>query len=129
GGCHQKGIRDERPGQRCGSRATAGRPVPYALLVPRTLDLVRVGNTDRLKTASTLLRLLGAGVVAGVLVAFIALPAVGSAGITARDAANNFEDMDGHLETDPPSEKTVVYDSDGNQIATFFEDRKSVVRL
>ncbi len=90
---------------------------------------MRVGNTDRLKTASTLLRLLGAGVVAGVLVAFIALPAVGSAGITARDAANNFEDMDGQLETDPPSEKTVVYDSDGKQIATFFDKYRESVRL
>ncbi|XRQ07074.1 penicillin-binding protein [Actinomadura welshii] len=90
---------------------------------------MRVANTDRVKAASTLFRLLGAGVVAGVLVAFIALPAVGSAGITARDAANNFEDMDGRLETTPPSEKTVVYDSDGKPIATFFDKYRESVRL
>ncbi|MFG2087177.1 MULTISPECIES: penicillin-binding protein [unclassified Spirillospora] len=90
---------------------------------------MRVANTDRVKTVSTLFRLLGAGVVAGVLVAFIALPAVGSAGLTARDAANNFEDMDGRLETTPPSEKTVVYDSDGKQIATFFDKYRESVRL
>ncbi|HEY8478324.1 MAG TPA: penicillin-binding protein [Spirillospora sp.] len=75
------------------------------------------------------MRLLGAGVVAGVLVAFIALPAVGSAGITARDAANNFENMDGTLETSPPSEKTVVYDADGKPVATFFDKYRESVRL
>lgn len=90
---------------------------------------MRVANGDRVKAASTLLRLLGAGVVAGVLVAFIALPAVGSAGLTARDAANNFEDMDGHLETTPPSEKTMVYDADGKPIATFFDKYRESVRL
>ncbi|TMQ90470.1 PASTA domain-containing protein [Actinomadura soli] len=90
---------------------------------------MRVANTDRMKAASTLFRLLGAGVVAGVLVAFIALPAVGSAGLTARDAANNFEDMDSQLKTTPPSEKTVVYDSGGKQIATFFDKYRESVRL
>lgn len=90
---------------------------------------MRVANTDRVKAVSTLFRLLGAGVVAGVLVAFIALPAVGSAGLTARDAANNFENMDGRLETTPPSEKTVVYDSDGKPIATFFDKYRESVRL
>ncbi|WP_165959075.1 transglycosylase domain-containing protein [Actinomadura sp. KC345] len=73
--------------------------------------------------------MLGAGVVAGVLVAFIALPGVGSAGLTARDAANNFENMDGELETTPPSEKTVVYDTDGKPIATFFDKYRESVRL
>jgi membrane peptidoglycan carboxypeptidase len=90
---------------------------------------VRVANTDRVKAASTLFRLLGAGVVAGLIVALIALPAVGSAGLTARDAANNFEDMDSHLKTTPPSEKTVVYDSDGKQVATFFDKYRESVRL
>ncbi|MGP4022901.1 penicillin-binding protein [Actinomadura sp. 3N407] len=90
---------------------------------------MRVANTDRVKAVSTLFRLLGAGVVAGVLVAFIALPAVGSAGLTARDAANNFEDMEGRLETTPPSEKTVVYDSDGKPVATFFDKYRESVRL
>ncbi|RFS87074.1 PASTA domain-containing protein [Actinomadura spongiicola] len=84
---------------------------------------------DRAKAASTLLRLLGAGVVAGVLAAFIALPAVGSAGLTARDAANNFEDMDSQLKTTPPSEKTVVYDSEGKPFATFFDKYRESVRL
>ncbi|MCP9969103.1 transglycosylase domain-containing protein [Actinomadura madurae] len=66
---------------------------------------------------------------AGLIVALIALPAVGSAGLTARDAANNFEDMEGELKTTPPSEKTVMYDASGKQVATFFDKYRESVRL
>ncbi|MQY05444.1 penicillin-binding protein [Actinomadura macrotermitis] len=78
---------------------------------------------------STLFKLLVAGVVAGVLVAFIALPGIGSAGLTARDAANDFENMDSRLSTAPPSEKTVMLDAKGRQIATFFDRYRESVRL
>ncbi|NDU74007.1 PASTA domain-containing protein [Actinomadura sp. DSM 109109] len=90
---------------------------------------MRVAKNDRAEAASTLFRLLGAGVVAGLIVALIALPAVGSAGLTARDAANNFEDMDSQLKTTPPSEKTVMYDGHGKPVATFFDKYRESVRL
>ncbi|MFC6932583.1 transglycosylase domain-containing protein [Actinomadura yumaensis] len=86
-------------------------------------------DRDRGKAFSTLFRLLGAGVVAGVLVAFIALPGVGSAGLTARDAANNFENMDSKMNTQPPSERTVVYDVNGKPVASFFDKYRESVRL
>lgn len=86
-------------------------------------------NEDQGNPFALLLRLLGAGVVAGVLVAFIALPGVGSAGLTARDAANNFQNMDAKLKTSPPPEKTVVYDSKGKQLAVFFDKYRESVRL
>ncbi|MFI0354388.1 penicillin-binding protein [Actinomadura sp. 9N407] len=84
---------------------------------------------NRRQAIVTLFRLLGAGVAAGVLVALIALPGVGSAGMTARDAANNFEDMEGELKTSPPSEKTVMYDVNGKEIARFFDKYRESVRL
>ncbi|WP_169744384.1 penicillin-binding protein [Spirillospora albida] len=90
---------------------------------------MRDAKTDRARALSTLFRLLGAAVAAGVLLAFIALPGVGSAGLTARDAANNFEDMDSTFRTTPPSEKTVVQDSNGKQIATFFDKYRESIRL
>lgn len=90
---------------------------------------MRVAKNDRAQAASTLFRLLGAGVVAGLIVALIALPAVGSAGLTARDAANNFDDMDSQLKTTPPSEKTVMYDGNGKPVATFFDKYRESVRL
>lgn len=120
--------RTDRPSHAPGRRRRGG-PVPNALVVPRTLDRVHDDNEDRGSPLSTLFRLLVAGVVAGVLVAFIALPGVGSAGLTARDAANNFEDMDSRLKTTPPSEKTVMYDAKGKAVATFFDKYRESVRL
>lgn len=81
------------------------------------------------RIAGTLTKLLGAGVAAGVLVAFIALPGVGSTGLTARDAATNFQNMEGDFSTTPPPEKTVVYDVNGKQIATFFDKYRESVPL
>ncbi|MGK5554376.1 penicillin-binding protein [Actinomadura kijaniata] len=86
-------------------------------------------NEGRGNPFSTLLRLLCAATVAGVLLAFVALPAVGSAGLTARDASNNFQQMDSRLKTERPSEKTVVYDASGREIARFFDKFRESVRL
>ena len=76
-----------------------------------------------------LARLVGAGIMAGVLVAFIALPMVGSAGLAARDASNNFENMPISISTTPPPEKTVVSAADGTTLATFFDEYRESVRL
>ncbi|MGH3392811.1 MAG: penicillin-binding protein [Actinomadura sp.] len=74
-------------------------------------------------------RLLMAAVIAGALIAFIALPVVGSGGVAARDAANGFQKMPADLKTTPPPEKTVVYDAEGKQLATFFDRYRESVRL
>jgi membrane peptidoglycan carboxypeptidase len=95
----------------------------------RTLGRVLGANQERMRAASTVLRLLGACVAAGVLVALIALPGVGSTGLTARDAAIDFKNMDGELKTSPPSEKTVMYDVSGKEIARFFDKYRESVRL
>ncbi|HEX6470943.1 MAG TPA: transglycosylase domain-containing protein [Streptosporangiaceae bacterium] len=76
-----------------------------------------------------LARLVGAGIMAGVLVAFIALPMVGSAGLAARDATNNFETMPIDINTSPPPEKTVVQAADGSPLATFFDEYRESVQL
>jgi membrane peptidoglycan carboxypeptidase len=84
---------------------------------------------DREHSVVLLARLVGAGIMAGVLVAFIALPMVGSAGLAARDASNNFENMPINISTTPPPEKTVVYAADGSTLATFFDEYRESVRL
>jgi membrane peptidoglycan carboxypeptidase len=83
----------------------------------------------RVNSVVLLARLAGAGIMAGVLAAFVALPMVGSAGLAARDAANNFEDMPVELNTAPPPEKTVVHAADGEPLATFFDEYRESVRL
>jgi membrane peptidoglycan carboxypeptidase len=74
-------------------------------------------------------RLLMAAVVAGALVAFLALPMVGSGGVAARDAATGFQNMPADLKTTPPPEKTVVYDAAGKPMATFFDRYRESVPL
>jgi membrane peptidoglycan carboxypeptidase len=86
-------------------------------------------NEDQGNPFLQLTKLLLFAALAGIFVAFITLPAVGSAGLTARNAADNFQSMDAELNTTPPPEKTVVYDSDGKQLALFFDKYRESVRL
>jgi membrane peptidoglycan carboxypeptidase len=90
---------------------------------------VQEERKTRVNSVVLLARLAGAGIMAGVLAAFVALPMVGSAGLVARDAANNFENMPVQLSTSPPPEKTVVYAADGKPLATFFDEYRESVRL
>jgi membrane peptidoglycan carboxypeptidase len=76
-----------------------------------------------------LLRLLGAALVAGVLVGLIALPAVGSAGMATRDAADSFKNLPDNFNVQPPPERTTVYSADGQVIAVFFHHNRESVRL
>jgi membrane peptidoglycan carboxypeptidase len=79
--------------------------------------------------AVKLFRLVGAALVAGVLVAFIALPIVGGTGLSAREASNSFHNMPSDLKMTPPPEKTVLYDTSGKQVATFFDKYRESVKL
>ncbi len=75
------------------------------------------------------MRLLGAAVVAGLLVSLIALPGVGSAGMAARDAADSFQNMPDDFSLKPPPERTSVYSADGQVIAQFYFHNRESVRL
>jgi membrane peptidoglycan carboxypeptidase len=86
-------------------------------------------NHDRESAFTKLFQLVAASVVAGVLVAFVALPGVSGIGVTARDAAAAFDNMPSELNTSPPPEKTVVYAANGSQLATFFDEYRESVRL
>ncbi|GAA2120582.1 penicillin-binding protein [Actinomadura alba] len=90
---------------------------------------MRVADADSENIVVKLVRLVGAAVVAGVLVAFIALPVVGSTGVSARNASDSFQNMPSDLKTTPPPEKTVLYDTAGKPIATFFDKYRESVRL
>jgi membrane peptidoglycan carboxypeptidase len=90
---------------------------------------VYLPEEDRGNPVTKIFRLLVAAVVAGVLVAFIALPLVGSGGVSARDASNGFQHMPADLKMTPPPEKTVMYGADGKPVATFFDRYRESVRL
>ncbi|WP_106396896.1 penicillin-binding protein [Actinocorallia populi] len=76
-----------------------------------------------------MLRLLAASVIAGVLVALVALPGIGSVSLTARDTADGFMNMDVVEITRDPAQQTVVYGSDGKTIATFFDEYRENTTL
>ncbi|NYH52585.1 membrane peptidoglycan carboxypeptidase [Nocardiopsis arvandica] len=69
------------------------------------------------------------GAIAGLLVAALALPAVGGLGITARNVASNFLNMPGNLETPPPPQRSTIYDSEGGVIAEIFDQNRELVDI
>ncbi|GLY80986.1 penicillin-binding protein [Actinoallomurus iriomotensis] len=76
-----------------------------------------------------LLRLLGAAAFAGVLVGLLALPGVGSVGMAARDASDNFQNMPDDFSLSPPPERSTVYSADGQVLAVFYEHNRESVSL
>ena len=66
-------------------------------------------------------------VLAGVLVAGLVLPVLGSLGLAARESAEGFESLPAELDTPPLPERSRILAADGTLIATFFyENRVSV---
>ncbi|MGW2199037.1 transglycosylase domain-containing protein, partial [Streptosporangium sp. NPDC001682] len=78
---------------------------------------------------SKIMRLAAVGTAAGVLVAGIALPAVGGAGLGIVSATNGLNLNPEELVEPPPAEVTVVQDARGREIARFYEEYREVVKL
>jgi membrane peptidoglycan carboxypeptidase len=69
-------------------------------------------------------RLLGASVLAGALVAGLVVPLVGGLGLGAKSAVDNFNAMPDTLDIPALSQSSTIYDADGGVIAKLFvEDR------
>ena len=79
------------------------------------------------------LGLLGAfvacSVVAGLIGAGLALPAVGASGMAASNSVEYFNALPGNLAQPPLSEKSVVLDRNGKTLATFYEEDRDAVPL
>ncbi|GII76878.1 carboxypeptidase [Sphaerisporangium rufum] len=77
--------------------------------------------------AAAVLLLAGAGVAGGLLVAGLALPAVGGAGVLARDTAHDFFQVPAVLREAPLPERTRLLDRHGRVFAQFYvQNRQSV---
>ena len=75
------------------------------------------------------LRLLGASVLAGGLVAALALPVVGAVGLTGKAAATGFESIPDTFRAPALSQASTVYDAAGGVIATVYSRDRTVVPL
>ncbi|MGW5157393.1 transglycosylase domain-containing protein [Nonomuraea wenchangensis] len=74
-----------------------------------------------------IVRLAAAGAAAGVLMAGIAVPAVGGAGFGLVAAADEVDLRPVDLVEPPPAEVTIVRDAKGREIARFYEEYREVV--
>ncbi|MBA9003570.1 MULTISPECIES: penicillin-binding protein [Thermomonospora] len=91
---------------------------------PRSFD------SDRRATAAQAVRgLVGMGALAGVLVALLALPLVGTAGVSARDGADWFQREPAGLSLTPSPQRSRILAADGSTIATFYYQNRVEVRL
>ncbi|MFJ4686276.1 transglycosylase domain-containing protein [Streptomyces sp. NPDC088789] len=74
-------------------------------------------------------KFLGVSVLAGAVMAGIALPAVGALGLAAKGSVESFDELPANLKTPPLSQRTTILDADGDQIATVYSRDRTVVDL
>lgn len=86
------------------------------------------GSGGRPRTAVLVLRFLGVSALAGVLLAGVLLPAVGTLGVSAKDTAQTFENLPGDFKRPPLSQASEIYDADDDLIAKVFERNRTVVK-
>jgi membrane peptidoglycan carboxypeptidase len=73
--------------------------------------------------------MLGVSALCGILIAGLALPVVGTAGIIARQGSEAFQTLPGDLTTTPLAQRSVVLDDKGKVLASFYEENRVAVKL
>ncbi|WP_405583297.1 transglycosylase domain-containing protein [Streptomyces sp. NBC_01190] len=82
-----------------------------------------------LSTAQQAAKFLGVSVLAGVVLAGIALPAAGALGLSAKGTAAGFNDLPGELTQPPLSQASKILDAKGGLIATVYSRDRTVVPI
>ncbi|ARF56637.1 transglycosylase domain-containing protein [Streptomyces gilvosporeus] len=84
------------------------------------------GGLSRTQMAA---KFLGVSVLAGAVLAGIALPAAGALGLAAKGSVEGFDDIPANLKTPPLSQRTTILDADGGEIAKVYSRDRTVVNL
>ncbi|MER5899359.1 transglycosylase domain-containing protein [Streptomyces mirabilis] len=74
-------------------------------------------------------KFLGVSVLAGAVMAGIALPAAGALGLAAKGSVQGFDEIPDNLKSPALSQRTTILDSKGGQIATVYSRDRTVVDL
>ncbi|MEG3628518.1 transglycosylase domain-containing protein [Streptomyces poriticola] len=82
-----------------------------------------------LSPAQQAAKFLGVSVLAGAVLAGIALPAVGALGLAAKGSVESFDELPANLKTPPLSQRTTILDAEGDLIATVYSRDRTVVGL
>jgi membrane peptidoglycan carboxypeptidase len=81
------------------------------------------------RVASHLVVMVTVAAVMGVVVAGLAIPFAGLLGVGARNVAQTMDNLPAELETEALPQKTKILDSDGNTIATLYDENRVNVSL
>ena len=98
----------------------------------RTLCPMSAPRDDRLsasRVVSHLVVMVSVAAVMGVVVAGLAIPFAGLLGIGARNVAQTMDNLPAELETEALPQKTKILDSEGNIIATLYDENRVNVSL
>ena len=82
-----------------------------------------------LSTAQQVAKFLGVSVLAGAVLAGIALPAAGALGLSAKGTVKGFDDLPGELKQPPLSQASKILDANGGLIATVYSRDRTVVPI
>ncbi|MFI9247243.1 transglycosylase domain-containing protein [Streptomyces sp. NPDC053086] len=74
-------------------------------------------------------KFLGVSVLAGAVMAGIALPAAGALGLAAKGSVKGFDEIPANLKSPQLSQRTTILDNQGHQIATVYSRDRTVVDL
>ncbi|MFJ3226004.1 transglycosylase domain-containing protein [Streptomyces sp. NPDC086783] len=74
-------------------------------------------------------KFLGVSVLAGAVLAGIALPAAGALGLAAKGSVEGFDEIPANLKRPPLSQRTTILDNQGGQIASVYSRDRTVVDL
>ncbi|MFH8621381.1 transglycosylase domain-containing protein [Streptomyces vietnamensis] len=74
-------------------------------------------------------KFLGVSVLAGTVLAGIALPAAGALGLAAKGTVEGFDEIPSNLKTPPLSQRTTILDAEGGLIATVYSRDRKVVPI
>ena len=82
------------------------------------------------RTLANVVSLVLCGILAGVVVAAAAFPAVGVSGLTAKSASDSFSDLPANIKIPPLPQNSTLYASDGKTVlATFFDENRKNIAL
>lgn len=87
------------------------------------------GSGGGLSPTQQAAKFLGVSVLAGAVLAGIALPAAGALGLAAKGSVEGFDEIPANLKTPPLSQRTTILDNQGGKIATVYSRDRTVVAL
>ncbi|GAA3386942.1 penicillin-binding protein [Cryptosporangium minutisporangium] len=82
------------------------------------------------RTLANVVSLVLCGILAGVVIAAAAFPAVGVSGLTAKSASDSFSDLPAEIKIPPVPQVSILYASNGKtEIARFYDENRRNVKL